>query len=105
MRISYWSSDVCSSDLCARRGRYGRHGQVALGERRVDAEMAKQRFGRGLMTRGQAAQPGFETFLGQRPHPKRQRLDLPRSEEHTSELPSLMRIPSAVFCLKKNKNN
>src|SRR3546814_3952969 len=27
-----------------------------------------------------------------------------RSEEHTSELPSLMRISSAVFCLKKKKN-
>src|SRR3546814_6878220 len=27
-----------------------------------------------------------------------------RSEEHTSELQSLMRIPYAVFCLKKNKN-
>src|SRR3546814_4416959 len=30
-------------------------------------------------------------------------LDFPRSEEHTSELQSLMRISSAVFCLKKNK--
>src|SRR3546814_7820067 len=28
----------------------------------------------------------------------------PRSEEHTSELQSLMRIPYAVFCLKKKKN-
>src|SRR3546814_3330512 len=28
---------------------------------------------------------------------------LPRSEEHTSELPSLMRISYAVFCLKKKK--
>src|SRR3546814_7475830 len=28
-----------------------------------------------------------------------------RSEEHTSELKSLMRISSAVFCLKKKKNN
>src|SRR3546814_6441750 len=28
-----------------------------------------------------------------------------RSEEHTSELQSLMRISYAVFCLKKNKNN
>src|SRR3546814_8338910 len=28
-----------------------------------------------------------------------------RSEEHTSELPSLMRISYAVFCLKKKKNN
>src|SRR3546814_6295705 len=30
-------------------------------------------------------------------------LDLPRSEEHTSELQSLMRISYAVFCLKKKK--
>src|SRR3546814_5432536 len=30
--------------------------------------------------------------------------DLARSEEHTSELQSLMRISSAVFCLKKKKN-
>src|SRR3546814_9760448 len=29
----------------------------------------------------------------------------PRSEEHTSELKSLMRISYAVFCLKKNKND
>src|SRR3546814_6656985 len=29
---------------------------------------------------------------------------LERSEEHTSELQSLMRIPYAVFCLKKNNN-
>src|SRR3546814_6185235 len=28
-----------------------------------------------------------------------------RSEEHTSELPSLMRISYAVFCLKKKNNN
>src|SRR3546814_10239956 len=32
-------------------------------------------------------------------------LDAPRSEEHTSELQSLMRISYAVFCLKKKKNN
>src|SRR3546814_3686052 len=32
-------------------------------------------------------------------------LGLPRSEEHTSELQSLMRISYAVFCLKKKKNN
>src|SRR3546814_8015442 len=31
--------------------------------------------------------------------------ELYRSEEHTSELQSLMRISYAVFCLKKNKNN
>src|SRR3546814_2126266 len=35
------------------------------------------------------------------------RIDRPteRSEEHTSELQSLMRISYAVFCLKKKKNN
>src|SRR3546814_6070369 len=31
--------------------------------------------------------------------------DWPRSEEHTSELQSLMRISYAVFCLKKKKHN
>src|SRR3546814_6555366 len=31
--------------------------------------------------------------------------DLPRSEEHTSELQSLMRISYAVFCLKKKKEH
>src|SRR3546814_4542690 len=31
-------------------------------------------------------------------------LDMQRSEEHTSELQSLMRISYAVFCLKKKKN-
>src|SRR3546814_1082896 len=33
----------------------------------------------------------------------RERLQRPRSEEHTSELQSLMRISYAVFCLKKKK--
>src|SRR3546814_9974636 len=32
-------------------------------------------------------------------------LMISRSEEHTSELQSLMRISYAVFCLKKKKNN
>src|SRR3546814_9288538 len=37
---------------------------------------------------------------------RRQEMDgAARSEEHTSELQSLMRIPYAVFCLTKNDNN
>src|SRR3546814_1006681 len=45
-----------------------------------------------------------------RSHPDRARTSTIRSEEHTSELQSLMRISYAVFCLnkkktKKNKNN
>src|SRR3546814_3919100 len=35
--------------------------------------------------------------------PAHRRLTCRRSEEHTSELQSLMRISYAVFCLKKNK--
>src|SRR3546814_5981244 len=38
-----------------------------------------------------------------RPSPGWQHHDRPRSEEHTSELQSLMRISYAVFCLKKKK--
>src|SRR3546814_9804583 len=37
------------------------------------------------------------------PRPPRGGEEFPRSEEHTSELQSLMRISYAVFCLKKNK--
>src|SRR3546814_5675766 len=37
------------------------------------------------------------------PHKKQRLLDAGRSEEHTSELQSLMRISYAVFCLKKKK--
>src|SRR3546814_5183288 len=36
---------------------------------------------------------------------KRRSATLRRSEEHTSELQSLMRISYAVFCLKKKKQN
>src|SRR3546814_2312473 len=47
------------------------------------------RHGRSVRARGQAAAV------------RRQRRDAQRSEEHTSELQSLMRISYAVFCLKK----
>src|SRR3546814_9369859 len=41
-----------------------------------------------------------------KPQPSAPSLDYShRSEEHTSELQSLMRISYAVFCLKKKKNN
>src|SRR3546814_7105960 len=41
---------------------------------------------------------------GDQPGGHRRRLDVERSEEHTSELQSLMRISYAVFCLKKKKH-
>src|SRR3546814_4528803 len=40
-------------------------------------------------------------LLDHRLHGRADRLLISRSEEHTSELQSLMRIPYAVFCLKK----
>src|SRR3546814_3136532 len=64
---------------------------------------------------GQGVEPGVVAQLvppgpqaggqvgGERGHPGGDRLQ--RSEEHTSELQSLMRISYAVFCLKKKKNN
>src|SRR3546814_6681352 len=42
------------------------------------------------------------TGLGERSHLLNADITLQRSEEHTSELQSLMRISYAVFCLKKN---
>src|SRR3546814_9242912 len=81
MRISDWSSDVCSSDL--RLQGIGVHVAGAIGRRQ-----------RGS---GDGAGDAGHAELG---------ADLPmraRSEEHTSELQSLMRISYAVFCLKKKK--
>src|SRR3546814_1091107 len=77
MRISDWSSDVCSSDLVRRH----RHRFSGL-QRRARGSCDSSHRGwlssaeRGASLRG-------------------------RSEEHTSELQSLMRISYAVFCLKK----
>src|SRR3546814_5130257 len=84
MRISDWSSDVCSSDLIGVR-QLG-HVQTAL----VNwTEFAQVRRELGA---------GFVRILGYF------REDgIKRSEEHTSELQSLMRISYAVFCLKKKK--
>src|SRR3546814_1896669 len=46
--------------------------------------------------------PEFRALLALRAPPRDRRWrHLPRSEEHTSELQSLMRISYAVFCLKK----
>src|SRR3546814_2271542 len=82
MRISDWSSDVCSSDLIPLHQRAG-----ALRSRRADADR----------------QPAYrDVRINRAVHPFGvSRSSAPRSEEHTSELQSLMRISYAVFCLKK----
>src|SRR3546814_2395135 len=116
MRISDWSSDVCSSDLQhARRARRrgGDAGRSADGAAVPDAGQCPDD-GAGvaaprlchLGSREMAHDPDGRTGRGGGPRQlaaaTRLRLFLwLRSEEHTSELQSLMRISYAVFCLKK----
>src|SRR3546814_3864578 len=115
MRISDWSSDVCSSDL----------------SKGADPQARRPAFAVVRARPGLAASTGERPALSFcRPHPlRRHGVDLKRgnvlmsvilfsaaaaaaaasagmerSEEHTSELQSLMRISYAVFCLKKKKN-
>src|SRR3546814_2706153 len=124
MRISDWSSDVCSSDLLALTT--------------IDSSFIKDH--RSVLVRLQHAERIHRTILGvdipvtislliagefrshestscpskdssrivrhhdwEASNPSRNHLS--RSEEHTSELQSLMRISYAVFCLKKKKKN
>src|SRR3546814_8457909 len=104
MRISDWSSDVCSSDL-ARRQRPVPHGTHRRD--RPEARRARPRIRHG--DRAQAAlrlvRRGAGSAGGEDIGHARHRADQARrrSEEHTSELQSLMRISYAVFCLKKKK--
>src|SRR3546814_10531655 len=107
LRISDWSSDVCSSDLSIMHllidqriealthiriefimdcsDQIGFHPQHRLGRHPLDYADA----GDNDAPRAQLVEQSIEQN---------------RSEEHTSELQSLMRISYAVFCLKKKKN-
>src|SRR3546814_2597060 len=104
MRISDWSSDVCSSDLVigeilkagmpARRAHHAptrayRRRTVRGGRHRDRWRATTDNSGRRSCRHKPAAGGG------------RARRRSSRSEEHTSELQSLMRISYAVFCLKK----
>src|SRR3546814_4735659 len=112
MRISDWSSYGCSSDLkrgsaasptdCTQRSAaswrskpdgdertIGRRRPAARARRTPHADVGDQRHPARRRDAGTA-----HHLHGHRP---------PRSEEHTSELQSLMRISYAVFCLKKTK--
>src|SRR3546814_9824522 len=96
MRISDWSSDVCSSDLGSRAFINDQACSAAL-LREIGAylvEIHGQHDDRGLLNpRGHRAL--LDAFG------KCDTAAVARSEEHTSELQSLMRISYAVFCLKK----
>src|SRR3546814_6779227 len=97
MRISDWSSDVCSSDLFARPSRH----RPRACRRRVDGRHDLAAYRRALPPTHTVADLGD---VDHRQPPSAARAEdggCRRSEEHTSELQSLMRISYAVFCLKK----
>src|SRR3546814_9324043 len=105
MRISDWSSDVCSSDLEAEVAEEGRRvvtGRV-LPDRRVDADgegddVGEQR-GRQRQDGGEPAAVAADVGYRQLELDRIAEVAL-RSEEHTSELQSLMRSTYAVVRLK-----
>src|SRR3546814_4435496 len=108
MRISDWSSDVCSSDLAVLlQERAALDHQHVLARVEHDARrqpLVLAQAGR-LLAVGEA-QAGVDLavdhFRRHCRHLGLVDLAVARSEEHTSELQSLMRISYAVFCLKKN---
>src|SRR3546814_7615965 len=113
MRISDWSSDVCSSDLVKGESAFSR-GNVRLvtrffvlrGSKSVAAcnprRLVRRRCKLGRRQRREFVRLG--PFDGDDRRQQRPGQHL-RSEEHTSELQSLMRISYAVFCLKKKKQD
>src|SRR3546814_5349995 len=106
MRISDCSSDVCSSDRTvstrssgqSRSGDNSWYAAAQLRTQTASAGFASQSI--GVLTTSRA--PSL-TQVSRRSAPRM--VACPRSEEHTSELQSLMRISYAVFCLKKKKIN
>src|SRR3546814_9815648 len=108
MRISDWSSDVCSSDLLstALADQADDH-DIGLREARhhaeqcrlADAGAGEQAEPLAASDRQQRVDRAHADIERRRHRRTRERID--RSEEHTSELQSLMRNSYAVFCLKK----
>src|SRR3546814_5926640 len=119
MRISDWSSDVCSSDLLSR---IAQRGETAIGENGGQVQLALDAIGPGDAQRywpgrvdgndrrqlaGRLRFRRVMWFIRHGDNPVPSPSVSPnsfRSEEHTSELQSLMRISYAVFCLKKKNN-
>src|SRR3546814_9484399 len=110
MRISDWSSDVCSSDLRIRARRCPRRRRRPSAAPPVRAPCARGLV--GLEARGGSVATGPSPTIqamarlaagssGSADGSDDVATTTDRSEEHTSELQSLMRISYAVFCLKQ----
>src|SRR3546814_8395089 len=116
MRISDWSSDVCSSDLIRRlptttlmkkeaacgRCRSRTRARYCYGRARFGGRLGP--LGTWPWRRRRSRGRGVLQHRDDRLSGSDDRSEL-RSEEHTSELQSLMRISYAVFCLKKKKTH
>src|SRR3546814_9153213 len=116
MRISDWSSDVCSSDLVERCRVLlhlvdGTAEDVAGAYRTVRREL--EAYGGGLPEKAEVVGLNkcdalSEESVAEKTAILKEMTASPilalRSEEHTSELQSLMRISYAVFCLTKKNN-
>src|SRR3546814_6459370 len=117
MRISDWSSDVCSSDLVEHRV-VGRRGAAMQGEAGITTRKLgvgapagqrhrkPERLAAGRMQFA-VASPAALPVARERaaPFEGAEAVAQVRSEAHTSELQSLMRISSAVFCLKQKNQS
>src|SRR3546814_10801794 len=109
MRISDWSSDVCSSDLLAlRRDNSGfatmAHYWAAVSVRKWRPRAVMRKTVRRLAIGVTSERWLFSHCLTSSNRSLSEAaVMLKKSEEHTSELQSLMRISYAVFCLKKKK--
>src|SRR3546814_9719323 len=121
MRISDWSSDVCSSDLAKHGALTGANGRVEVSwtqeaegsdDRRFrltwtesggdSAVVAPDRTSFGTLLMERSVKNNLGGTIERRWEPGGLIVDITlRSEEHTSEIQSLMRTSYAVFCLKK----
>src|SRR3546814_1799688 len=100
MRISDWSSDVCSSDLplgCA-SSVVTKSASAASASPRPAAKAATSNSVTDRSVPETWNRPAANSMSAAAAS-----ISSDRSEEHTSELQSLMRISYAVFCLKKKK--
>src|SRR3546814_2960297 len=109
MRISDWISDVCSSDLsswaCLRtfsQRRFALPKRVTGKPRRGRTRSPRNALP-AIFSSRQKPRNARSVTMSRRLIPALRRRTANRSEEHTSELQSLMRISYAVFCLKKKK--
>src|SRR3546814_5653577 len=102
MRISDWSSDVCSSDLAVIAAAY----PLQANPQRVQAGMDELYLPIARTVINNSGVPGA-TNIGRQWLARtlaRDPWEGGRSEEHTSELQSLMRHSYAVLCLTKKKH-